>query len=196
MAGAEQQFDPRAILAALERNHANYVLIGGFARVIRGADEITHGVDITPSFAPDNLARLAAALTELDSRRHDGQPLAISDDGLAESITGLSTSAGVLNIVSSPAGAPAGFADLRRAATKEHLGHGVQPLVASVGDLARLAAALHREQDVARLPQLRRIIELEADRQVTITPPRRTTAIDRLRELDRERLKRGPQLER
>jgi hypothetical protein len=197
MARAKQQFDPRAILAALERNFVNYVLIGGFARVIRGADELADGVDITPSFARDNLARLGMALAELGSRRNDGQPLTVSDDGLDESVIELSTRAGEIKIVPSPAGAHTGFADLRRAATKEHLGHGLQPLVASVGDLARLAAALHREQDVARLPELRRIMELEADRQLTITPPTRgPTAVDRLRKLDRQRLERGPHLER
>jgi hypothetical protein len=72
---AEPKFDPRAILAALERNYVDYVVIGGFARVIRGADEITLGVDITPSFAKDNLARLAQALDELDAGRIDRREL-------------------------------------------------------------------------------------------------------------------------
>jgi hypothetical protein len=91
--------------------------------------------------------------------------------GLDEGVVKLSTSAGGLNIVPSPAGASNGFADLRRAATKEHLGHGLQPLVASTGDLARMAAALQRAEDIRRLPELRRIMELEADRGLTFTPP-------------------------
>jgi hypothetical protein len=36
---------------------------------------------------------------------------------------------------------------------------------------AGMAAALHRDQDIARLPELRRIMELEADRGQTIAPP-------------------------
>lgn len=83
----------------------------------------------------------------------------------------LATSAGGLQIIGSPAGAPKGYVDLRRAATKEHLGQGVQPLVASAGDLARMAAALHRDQDIARLRALRRIMELEADREQTLSTP-------------------------
>src|SRR5437588_3387021 len=118
MARVRRAFDPRAILAALERSYVNYVLIGGLARVIRGADEVTHDLDICPSFARDNLARLDSALTELNARRTDRQPLAITDEGLDEEIIKLSTSAGGLNIVPSPAGASAGFTDLRRAATK------------------------------------------------------------------------------
>jgi hypothetical protein len=66
---AQPEFDPRAILAALERNYVDYVVL---ARVIRGADEITHGVDITPSFARDNLGRLAQALDELDASTATG----------------------------------------------------------------------------------------------------------------------------
>jgi hypothetical protein len=58
-------FDPRAILAALERNYVSYVLIGGFARVIRGTDELTDGVDVCPSRKPDNLEALASIPHEL-----------------------------------------------------------------------------------------------------------------------------------
>ena len=167
----QPEFDPRGILAALERNYVDYVLIGGLARVIRGADEITHDVDITPSFARDNLARLAQALEELDARRTDRGKLVIDDTALEGELVTLSTAAGPLNIVGVPAGASRGFVDLRRAATKEHIGHGLQPLVASTGDLARMAAALQREEDIRRLPELRRIMELEADRAITLTPP-------------------------
>jgi hypothetical protein len=167
----QPEFDPRVILAALERNYVDYVLIGGLARVIRGADEITHGVDITPSFARDNLGRLTQALQELDARRSDRRKLDVSDTGLDEAIVRLSTNVGALNIVPSPGGASSGFVDLRRAATKEHIGHGLQPLVASTGDLARMAAALQRDEDIRRLPELRRIMELEVDRALTFTPP-------------------------
>jgi hypothetical protein len=34
-----------------------------------------------------------------------------------------------------------------------------------------MSAALHREQDIRRLPELRRIMELEADRALTFVPP-------------------------
>jgi hypothetical protein len=34
-----------------------------------------------------------------------------------------------------------------------------------------MAAALQRDEDIRRLPELRRIIELEADRALTFTPP-------------------------
>jgi hypothetical protein len=40
----------------------------------------------------------------------------------------------------------------------------------STGDLACLAAAMHRDDDVQRLPEIRRIIELEADRERLLVP--------------------------
>jgi len=172
MARRGPEFDPRAILVALERNYVDYVLIGGLAQVLRGADQVTAGVDICPSFASGNLDRLARAADELDAKRVEGRPLALTDEVLSsEVVISLSTAPGALQIVGSPDGAPKGYVDLRRAATKEHLGGGIQPLVASVGDLARMAAALHRDQDVARLTALRRIVELEADREQTLSRP-------------------------
>jgi hypothetical protein len=164
-------FDARAILAALERNGVDYVVIGGLAQVLRGVDDVTDGLDICSAFGPENLQRLDRAGAELDARTPDNDPAEITDEALATSpLLTLVTSAGTLQVVGSPEGAPGGFVDLRRAATKEHLGQGLQPLVASAGDLARMAAALRRDQDLPRLKQLRRIMELEAARQPTLTP--------------------------
>ncbi len=50
---------------------------------------------------------------------------------------------------------------VRRAAVREPLGQGLRPAVASKGDLARMLSALGREEDVEKLRQLRRLIELE-----------------------------------
>jgi len=173
MTGSERGFDPRAILASFERNYVGYVLIGGLAQVLRGADQVTTGVDICPSFAKDNIDRLAQAIGELDARAPDEQPLmTISEQTLTTSpVIELLTNVGELKIVASPAGVPNGYVDLRRAATKAHLGHGVQALIASPGDLAAMAAALHREKDLDRLPTMRRIVELEVDRQHTLPRP-------------------------
>jgi hypothetical protein len=172
MPSRRTEFDPRAILAGLERNYFDYVLIGGLAQVLRGTDQVTGGVDICPSFAAGNLDRLSRAVGDLGAARVDDQPLEVTDEALGiEAVLSLATSAGVLQIIGSPTGAPKGYVDLRRAATKEHLGQGIQPLVASVGDLARMSAALDRDQDIPRLGQLRRIMALEADREQTLSPP-------------------------
>lgn len=199
MASAEQSFDPRAILASLERNRVVYVLIGGLARVLRGTDELTTGVDICPTFAPENVERLARAVSELDAVRGDGQALVLTEKAITEEpVIALASAFGALNIIGEPAGVPRGCVDLRRAATMENLGHGLQPYVASSGDLAGMAAALERDQDVARLPELRRIMELEVDRQQTIAPPavRGPTRRAPTRGRDRDGLQRDSTLER
>jgi hypothetical protein len=148
------EFDPRRLLAALEREYVAYVLIGGLARVLRGTDETTDGVDLCPSLRADNLGRLQRALTALDV---DGPPL----DPSREPVLSFATPFGEVKVVPEPTGTRKGYEDLRRAATREHIGHGLRPNVASVADLARMAAALGREQDLERLPELRRILELE-----------------------------------
>lgn len=167
---AEQDvFDPRALLAALDRNYVSYVLIGGLARVIRGTDEVTDGVDVCPSVRLDNLERLERALEELEARRTDRRRLSLEAEALArEPVVRLHTVHGELKLVPEPAGTRRGYDDLRRGASREHIGEGLRPRVASVADLARMAAALGREQDLARSWELRRIMEVELTLQRTL----------------------------
>jgi hypothetical protein len=162
-------FDPRALLAGLGRNYVSYVLIGGLARVIRGTDELTDGIDICPSMRPDNLERLGRALEELEARRTDRRRLALDEEALSqEPVIRLRTTYGELKLVPEPAGTRQGYDDLRRGASREHLGQGLRPEVASVADLARMAAALGREQDLIRSRELRRIMEVEHRLQRTL----------------------------
>jgi hypothetical protein len=172
----ENGFDPRGLLAALHRNYLNYVLIGGLARVIRGTDEVTGGVDICPSLRSENVERLGRGLEELDATRADRRRLVVDEESLrAERVLRLRTRFGELNVVVEPAGTRRGFDDLRRGSTEEHIGAGLRPRVASVADLARMSAALAhdlgeqpgreaerlRALEVGRSRELRRIMEVE-----------------------------------
>src|SRR6266542_1997475 len=102
----EDVFDPRGMLAALERSRVGYVLIGGLARVLRGTDEITNGVDVCLALRPaENLERLGRALEELEARRTDKRRLVVDEDALAaEPVIRLRTGLGELQLVASPAG--------------------------------------------------------------------------------------------
>ena len=71
-------FDPRAILASLERSHTEYVLIGGLARVLRGTGELTTGVDVCPAVTGANVDRLRRAVIALEAQRTDGGELRVS----------------------------------------------------------------------------------------------------------------------
>src|SRR5438045_6008 len=83
MARERRRFDPYKILQTLDRHGVQYVVIGGFARVLQGTEEITRGVDISPSTRGDNLVRLDAALREL-SPGTDPLELAASEGNAAE----------------------------------------------------------------------------------------------------------------
>ena len=161
MSTGHERFDPYAILAALERHRVSYVLIGGFARVLQGTEELTRGFDLTPSLRVENVRRLELAVKDLDARLPNGKRPALDRDLPAQSVLELRTDAGELKIVREPAGTRGGYDDLRRAATREPIGRGLRPSVASIGDLARMLAALGREQDLEPLQQLRYLRELE-----------------------------------
>jgi hypothetical protein len=154
---ANPVFDPIGIFKALDRARVEYVVIGGLARVLQGTDELTDGVDIVPAMREANLRRLDVAFGELNARRRDGKKdLALGDMDRLD----LETDLGELKLIPEPAGTR-GYDDVRRAATREHLGSGVRVAIASVGDLARMTAALGREQDEPALRMLHRIAEID-----------------------------------
>jgi hypothetical protein len=153
-------FDPIAVLQALDRRRVTYIVVGGLGRVILGNDELTDGVDIVPSTREENLRRLELALEDLNARQPNGKLPRLEEDLARQPVLELATDAGELKIVPEPAGTR-GYDDLRRATTREPLGHGLRPSVASLGDHARMLAALGRDEDQVPLRTLRRLIELE-----------------------------------
>jgi hypothetical protein len=168
MAEDGPKFDPLGLLATLDRHRVAYIVIGAFGRVVQGAEEMTRGVDIVPSTKHENLRRLEAALADLDAHRVDGQEVDLEQQRDAdERIVELSTARGELKIVTEPTGTR-GYDDLRRAATREPLGRGLRPSVASVDDLARMLAALGREEDQPNLRALRLLAEFERGRGIEL----------------------------
>ena len=120
-------FDPHATLAALDRHGVSYVVIGAFARVIQGTEEITRGIDVVPSLRGENLRRLTLAVEELGAYRSDGQALVLDEATIHDQpVIRLDGPAGELKIVPRPAGTRGGYDDLRRAATGGGLQHALQ----------------------------------------------------------------------
>jgi hypothetical protein len=155
LVAADDRFEPRVILVALERRRVNYVVIGALARVLHGTDEVTGGVDVCPQRREENLERLDAALRDLDAAP-------VADEVRAGEVAiRRETHAGLVQVVSVPEGTRGGWDDLRRHANREALGDGLRAAVASLDDLLRMNAALDREPDDAVRPQLRRLAVLE-----------------------------------
>ena len=166
MPDPEAAFDPRGVLAALDRHRVAYIIIGAFARVVQGADEVTHGIDIVPS----TQGRTCAASTRRSRRSapaaQTARPSFAGADGL-EPVVQLTTDRGELKVIPEPQGTR-GYEDLRRAATREHIGQGLRPAVASLGDLSRMLASLGHEDDMPKLLDLRRLAELEISHGIEI----------------------------
>jgi hypothetical protein len=154
------RFDPYAILRELQEARVYFVVIGALARVIQGSDEVTRGLDLTPSLRPQNLERLQEALENLNARRPDGKPLDVRElDPEREPVITLESNAGEIKIVPQPTGTR-GQDDLRHRARRESLGDGLRPDVASAGDLVRMLEA-HGATDPITMETMRRVIELD-----------------------------------
>ena len=162
------EFDPQEIFAALERHRVRFVVIGGVAAILHGASHVTTDVDIVPEEGRDNLARLSAALKELNARiRVVGEPEGIPFDHSAESLArvriwNLVTDRGNLDLTFVPSGTR-GYDDLVRDA-ELMIVRGVDVPVASLADVIRSKEAAGRERDRLVLPTLRRLLERQRER--------------------------------
>ena len=155
------RFDPYAILHTLEEERVSYVIIGGLARVLQGSDELTHGLDLTPSPRPKNLDRLQAALERINAKPIDGRPLDLGElDAGHDPVLELRSDAGEIKIVLEPVGTR-GYDDLRHRADHEPIGEGLRPAVADPGDLIRMLEAHGRDTDRLTLETMQRAIELD-----------------------------------
>ena len=157
------KFDPYAALQAFDRHDVSYIVIGAFARVLQGTEEITRGIDIVPSRREDNLRKLDAALREMNASDVQGKSLDLAAAMSTDDVVRVKTDFGDMKIVPTPEGTR-GYDDLRRGANREPLGRGVRPSVASIGDLARMASAYDRERYLPQIMQLRRLTALERGR--------------------------------
>jgi hypothetical protein len=134
------------------------VLIGGLAATLHGSPVRTGDADICPASDPENLVRLAGALTEIGARLRsadapDGVPFPCDATFLSRiSIANLTTRHGDLDVSFEPAGTK-GYDDLRRHAVTYDL-DGLPVAVASIDDVIRSKRAADRAKDRAALPEL------------------------------------------
>lgn len=149
-------FDPYPTLHELEAARAQYVVIGALARVMQGADEVTHGLDITPLENVDNMRLVTTALARVGAEMQPMDPLERNPGR----ITRFEGPRGPVTIIRVPAGTR-GYEDLRRRAERLHIGDGLRPQVASAGDLVRMMETLARPEQARTLEMMRRVVELD-----------------------------------
>jgi len=68
VAASPEAPDLARIADALARHRVEYLFVGGIAARAHGARRLTYDVDCLPASSPDNLDRLATAMSELHAR--------------------------------------------------------------------------------------------------------------------------------
>ncbi len=155
--------DPELLVTTLARHQVRYVLIGAMAARLQGFPRATADADITPATDPDNLARLAVALTDLNARVYtesvpEGLPFDCSPATLRRAtLWNLVTDAGRLDLAFTPSGTD-GFDDLARTAVHFEV-FGTTILAASLPDIIRSKEAAGRPQDRQDVVVLREMLE-------------------------------------
>jgi hypothetical protein len=151
------QFDLHALLEALSKAGVRFVVIGGVAVGAHGYVRGTEDLDLVPDPDPENLARLTAALRELESTLPTvgDRPFdAATDAGVIRrggNVTAM-TRFGGLDIVQRARGVPSYSQLVEDAVDSDLLGIPVK--VCSLGRLREMKEAQNREQDRADLANL------------------------------------------
>jgi len=152
-------FDPVRICEILNEEQVDYVVVGGFAAVIRGSSLPTRDIDIVPSRIPANLDRLARALTRMNAEIRisgDSVPARIDGAFLANMpfMLSLVTDFGEMDLTFAPAGKAGGYDGWRVGATEETVSEGLTVVVASLDDIIDSKQAANRPKDHLSLPYL------------------------------------------
>ena len=165
---AAPSFNPAAVVAALNRHHVRYVIIGAFAAMAQQAPiPATRAIDITPDASTENLTRLSHALTELGARiRTDTDPGGLPFGHDAASLAGadvwnLICPDGEFDISFRPSGFAGGYAQLAAGAHRLRVAD-VDVVVADLADVIRSKESAGRPKDLQVLPALYRHLTARA----------------------------------
>ena len=148
------------LLRLLRAGGVEFVVVGGVAANLHGANHVTFDVDVLMPFTEENWARMIAALEPIDPRFHGhGGRLKLHRDPLAMvpfRMTMLDTTMGRLDILREIPGGS--YADLAPRAITVMAFDG--PLsVLSLDDLIESKAQLNRDKDRTAVIELRAIRE-------------------------------------
>jgi predicted nucleotidyltransferase len=139
----------------LNRHEVNWVLIGGMAVMLYGADYLTGDCDLAYERTKENLLRLKAALEELGAR-----PVRAPDDGpfeldfsiLLAPFMHLKTEAGPVDLINRLPNIDS-FEELKRNALVVDI-DGVEVTIASIDDIIRLKTGSGRDRDQMHITML------------------------------------------
>lgn len=161
----------REIFRSLEDAKVTYVVVGGLAGTVHGAQRVTFDIDIVPDWTAANLRRLATALQSMGARlRVPGLPEPVDFPIDEASLRGFEVSTwrtklGDLDVVMGTPTSAGRLRDYRglKANSDTVVAFGVTILVAGLDDIIESKATLGREPDLVALPELHRLRD-ERDR--------------------------------
>jgi predicted nucleotidyltransferase len=158
-------FQFRRILKLLTEAEIRFVLIGGVAMALHGADLVTRDLDITFAIDSDNLEKLSAWINQFHPR-----PFGFTAADRFEVTSGLierakflilKTDLGPIDLLKSPSGIDSFEGVISRAASMSIDGFIV--LVASIDDLIAMKKAANRPKDQLHLMELYALKKLIAE---------------------------------
>lgn len=155
-----ESFDPAVAFKTLNRLRVAYLLVGGLAGEVHGAEVGLQVIEVCYECSPPNARRLAEALRELNAQPRNGEtfkaPLA-ADEIVAGGSFKVRTDAGPMDLMATPEGTH-GYRDLKKRGCRYDLGDGLVIRVAALGDLIRIEKAAHGRNE---RPQLQLLTELQ-----------------------------------
>jgi hypothetical protein len=157
-----EPFRARTMLQVLVEHGVDFVVIGGIAGIARGSAYMTQDLDIAYSRDPENLRRLAGALTQLGARLRgapEDVPFLLDEESLRQGAHfTFETASGPLDILDRPDGSPP-YAELKRRSGEPLDVDGLPVLVASLDDLIAMKEATGRPRDVVVASELRMLAD-------------------------------------
>lgn len=154
----------REIIAALNEEKVDFVVIGGLALILQGGSHVTEDCDIAVAVDPANKTAIVRALSRFYpvptgfkvGDEFDWSPIALEAESLH-----LETSVGRIDILTVTPGVP-DYAALRTSANKKSI-YGFEFLVACIDDLIATKSAAGRTKDKLHLLELRDLRRIERE---------------------------------
>jgi hypothetical protein len=158
------------LLRVLREHEAEFVVIGGLAVILHGAERYTKDIDVVPEPSRANLARLWEALSEIEATpaelpdfRPEEIPMEFTVDGLVEGggNWALHTNVGRIDVMQWVAGIE-NYAQLRTNAVAAEIPQvGGTVWFAGLDDLIEMKREAGRDQDLMDITALRMAHGLE-----------------------------------
>jgi hypothetical protein len=156
----------REAVAVLSRAGVSFIVVGAYAGILQGSAQVTQDIDICYERSPENMKRLAAALTPYHPNLRGappGLPFNLDQRTLAQGMNfTFQTDFGDIDLLGELSGVGQ-FPELVGDAVLIDL-HGTQVRVASLDALIRSKRAAGRPKDLLALPELEALREFQSAR--------------------------------